>query len=266
MVGELIVVVTMLGVIGAAATGALTQQGRVRMRIVGRAASEMQLREALAPLVVDLGAASPGAGDFPGGQARDSVLELRATTATGHVCGIAPPPSQAVYVSMSPMERGRTVAPGDTAWSYERRSWRAARIEGVEEASTTVAGCTGDRILRATFAREPGPPVGTPLRFTRRVRYSFYRASDGRTYLGLREWTASSGTLSGVQPVAGPFERTASRFRYFDTLGVELASGAASGGDLGSIEVVLRAAGGARAVPGAAVPPASVTIGLRNRP
>ena len=262
---EVIVGMTMLGIIGAAASGAVAQQGRVRMRITGRAAAEVQLREALAPLVADIGSASPVGGDFRSGQARDTAVELRATIGTAYVCATAPSPSRDAYVSVLAMERGRTVTTGDTAWSYERRAWRAAGIAEVDR-SPALMGCTGERILRISSSADSSPAVGALLRFTRRARYNLYRASDGRTYLGLREWTASTGTLSGLQPVAGPFDRTRSRFRYFDTLGVELASGTVAGTELGSVLVELQA----RGLPGAgsageAAPVTSIVIGLRNR-
>lgn len=48
-------------------------------------------------------------------------------------------------------------------------------------------------------------PAGAPVRFTRRTRLSHYRASDGRWYLGLREWNVSLARFNAIQPVAGPF-------------------------------------------------------------
>lgn len=262
---ELVVVMTILGIIGAAASGALAQQGRVRMRIVGRAAAEVQLREALAPLIVDLGAASPAGGDFPSGQASDTAVELRVTTGSASVCAVVPESAQEVLASLLTVEHGRGAATGDTVWAYERRTWRGRRITRVEPVVAPSAGCTGENILRVTLS-DSAPGIGTPLRFTRRVRYSLYRASDGRTYLGLRESTASTGSLSGVQPVAGPFDRTGSRFRYYDTLGAEIASMGA-GSQLGSVIVELQAPSrtGMAAID-IQTSTAAVTIGLRNRP
>lgn len=264
---ELAVVMTMLGIVGAAAAGALAQQGRVRMRIAGRAAAEVQMREALAPLIADLGAASPAGGDFRAGQARDTALEFRAPAGVAYVCASEPAPSTAVYAAVLMMERGRAVAAGDTAWAYVRRKWRGVGVDGVEPAVAPVPGCTEERVVRITLTADSAPAAGTPLRFTRRVRYNLYRASDGKTYLGLREWAASTGMLSGVQPIAGPFDRVHSRFLYFDTLGAELASGVAAGTELGSVTVELRGSNPvAFALAGGGAAPASITIGLRNRP
>jgi hypothetical protein len=46
--------------------------------------------------------------------------------------------------------------------------------------------------------------AGMPVRFTRRVRLSAYRASDGLWYLGLKEWNTSLARFNSIQPVAGP--------------------------------------------------------------
>jgi hypothetical protein len=47
-------------------------------------------------------------------------------------------------------------------------------------------------------------PPGAALRFTRRVRLSLYQASDGRSYLGFKDWNAAAQRFNTVQPVAGP--------------------------------------------------------------
>lgn len=70
-------------------------------------------------------------------------------------------------------------------------------------------------------------PAGAPVRFTRRTRLSHYRASDGRWYVGLREWNAPLARFNAIQPVAGPFapySPTASgiQFDYRDEAGVLL--------------------------------------------
>lgn len=70
-------------------------------------------------------------------------------------------------------------------------------------------------------------PAGAPVRFTRRTRLSHYRASDGRWYLGLREWNAPLARFNAIQPVAGPFAPYSPaaggiRFRYQDEAGALL--------------------------------------------
>lgn len=78
--------------------------------------------------------------------------------------------------------------------------------------------------------REPVTiPLGTTLRITRPVRFSHYRASDGKWYLGARDWNAASERLNTIQPVAGPLlphsanpERSGLLLVYRDASGVEL--------------------------------------------
>lgn len=268
---ELLVAMTMLGVIGATAAGTLVQQGRVRTRVVGRLAGEAQLREAMAPLVADLGTASPAAGDFRAGEARDSALELRVTIATAYVCRTDGDPARTIDAIPLSGLHGRMVLAGDTAWLFQDGVWDAAGVAAAFRAPPATPSCSAQArdgvVLRVTLAPGVHLTVGAPVRFTRRMRYSLYRGSDARTWLGLREWSASAGTFSTVQPVAGPFDRAGTRFRYLDTLGTELRSGTASGTELGAVRIDLRSeTPRGRAVADTAdVPRAALTVGLRNR-
>jgi hypothetical protein len=75
-------------------------------------------------------------------------------------------------------------------------------------------------------------PVGAPIRFYRRVRYSLYRSpSDGNWYLGYRDYVPSRAPQwSTIQPVAGPLLPYASagasglRFVYRDSVGTALTA------------------------------------------
>ena len=87
------------------------------------------------------------------------------------------------------------------------------------------------------------PSPGTPIRVTRPLRYSLYRASDAQWYLGEREWSNASARLSTIQPVAGPFLAAASGgvvFRYSDSLGRTLSSPVGDPASIGFIRVELR--------------------------
>ena len=68
-----------------------------------------------------------------------------------------------------------------------------------------------------------GPVPGAPLRAFRVQRLRFYRASDGRYYLGLSRFKRTRGRFTVTQPVVGPFDKGGLRFRYYD------ASGSATG-------------------------------------
>ena len=65
--------------------------------------------------------------------------------------------------------------------------------------------------MRLTFA-DSFPvafQVGTPIRVTRRTRYSLYRAGDGDWYLGRR--TMGPAGWDVAQPVAGPLSSAGDR-------------------------------------------------------
>jgi hypothetical protein len=67
-----------------------------------------------------------------------------------------------------------------------------------------------------------------PVRFTRRVRVSTYRSSDGEWYLGLREWNPSLERFNTIQPVAGPLlphggSPPGFRLEYRDASGAQLS-------------------------------------------
>lgn len=265
---ELLVAVVLLGIIGAAASNALVQQGRVRTRVVRRLAAEAQMREAMAPLLADLGAASPAAGDFAAGHATDTSIAIRIATAEGFVCALdAADPMTARVVLLSSM-RGRSIAAGDSAWSYQGGRWAAAPVQQVA-ADAAPSPCSPPhsaqgQLVRVALGGTTPPAPGAPLRFTRRVRYSLYRAGDGETHLGLREWSAALAGFTGQQPVAGPLSRAGSGFRYADSLGNAMQPSDVASGRLAQVIIELK---GPR-LPwesSAASSVLSMTAALRNR-
>lgn len=223
---ELLVSMTLLGVIGMAAAVAVRMQTGIRRHVGARVAAAVQLREAVAPLASDLAAISPAAGDIPPGAAADSILEFRSTVLVGYVCGVVTGGSGAAWIA-AVGERGRGVITGDSLWSHAGAAgWRGAAVVDVAPGATSGSGCaipmasgrTTPVHLTLQTSDSAAMTVGTPVRATRRVRYSFYRAGDGAVYLGLREWSHATGRLATVQPIAGPFDARASRFVY---LGVD---------------------------------------------
>lgn len=236
---------TLLAIVGSATAAAVRMQTSVRARVAGRVSAATQQREAIAPLLSDLAVVSPAAGDIPPGAARDSTLDLRATIAQGHVCSAAADDAGALWVALRTGASSRTVVEGDSVWLYAGEGeWRAAPLLSVgwdappdggcvENANTLVLRIGVDPVVGAGMAR------GAPASFTRLSRYSFYRGSDGGTYLGLREWSHSASALATVQPVAGPFIRGATRFAYFDTTGAELPAASVRSADIAWIEISL---------------------------
>ncbi len=131
-------------------------------------------------------------------------------------------------------------------------------------------------LLELSLPLSPDVGAGAPVRFIRRGRYSFYRASDGRWYLGYRRCNAVGASACGViQPLSGPYRDYSSNpratgllFEYFDESGVRLAPGASPLG-LARVDVTARAESKQRIVgEGRVTAPAdsaTVVIAIRNR-
>jgi hypothetical protein len=109
------------------------------------------------------------------------------------------------------------------------------------------------------------------VRVTRPWRYSLYRASGGRWYLGAKEWNPSLEKFNTIQPVAGPLVSASAgglRFQYLDSLGGTLPVIPPDVRAIAAIEARFRVDS---IIPGAYAHAASVrgratvVIGLRNR-
>ena len=117
---------------------------------------------------------------------------------------------------------------------------------------------------------------GAPVRFLRRGRYSFYRASDGSWYLGYRRCNAVGSSACGaIQPLSGPYRdyssnpsRSGLLFEYFDSSGTRLAPDA-SPLTLARVDITARAESQQQIqVEGRVSRPsdsATVSIAIRNR-
>jgi prepilin-type N-terminal cleavage/methylation domain-containing protein len=210
-------------------------------------AESAQLDEAAAILPIDLRALSPVAGDIRTGEASDTTLEVRATIASGIVCS-ATPESLVVAPALrvDGVPAGKPVQAGDTLWVFVAGdsgvAWRPLLAQGVH---TAAVGCTAFAGSSAIFGLDARSlrvvqregltalplTAGAPYRVTRPARFSFYRASDGHWYLGLREWNTTSARFNQVQPVSGPYlapsapPRRGTRFVYFDSLGAAMPPG-----------------------------------------
>ncbi len=156
---------------------------------------------------------------------------------------------------------------GDSEWERHRITGFAARAPGT--------ACPG-------FALDLATPLsahvrtGAPVRFIRRGRYSLYRASDGRWYLGYRRCNAVGATGCGaIQPLSGPYRDYSSNpphtgllFEYFDGSGTRLPP-AGSPLALARVDITARAESRQRiVVEGRVTAPgdsATVAIAIRNR-
>jgi prepilin-type N-terminal cleavage/methylation domain-containing protein len=231
---ELLVALTLGAVILGAGTSSLLRQQRTASRLRGSAAGESQLRAATGALAAELSRLTRSSGDLAPGEARDTAIELRSLVAGGIACENAQGRATFAAADDSAAISGASPRAGDSLWWYaEGDGWRGRRIATSDTVAalclltSTVLGAA----RRVAIAERDSIPLGAPLRVTRPVRYDFYRGSDGRWQLGLRDWLEESGRFAPPQPVAGPFlardGTLRTGLRYFDASGVELPIGSA---------------------------------------
>jgi prepilin-type N-terminal cleavage/methylation domain-containing protein len=268
---ELIVSVAIAGIVAGAITTTLVRQ----QRFFGASAEVLdvrsQLRDAADVLASDLRGAAVASFGLP--VMTDSAIELYTTIGTSVAC--AAPSGAVVALAPSVLANGNTltslvVTPdtGDLAAIYsipanniDSARWETRRISafatkslaatcpastGFTTVADAVAGATG---YQATLASSPGPDVhkGAPVRFLRRARYSIYKSSDGKWYLGYRRCSAGvPSSCATVQPLSGPYRPYGSRgaesglsFRYYDVSGAEVPAGS-NGVSVARIDVVIR--------------------------
>jgi prepilin-type N-terminal cleavage/methylation domain-containing protein len=291
---ELLVSLTIAGVVFGLFAVFSARQQRVLSDLAGNAALAGQLSDAAAVLPIDLRAASAKSGDIR--EARDTALELRATIASAVVCdttaaALVLPPS--VPSTESVASDLRMIQPGDTAWLLSTTDsvddWQPYAISSVRRARAGQCAAGGpvlDATTRSLMRTSVSLPtlasrsatVGTPMRVTRPVRYSLYRASDGGWYLGARQWNPPNVRFDIVQPVAGPFLAPATsvasglRFAYHDSTGGVLPAPVADTRSIAAVRVVMRGqtrrvvrALGAAASTGKRTDSVALTVLLRNR-
>jgi len=245
---ELLVALGLAAVLLAAATGSMLRQQRTARWVGSFGAVESQASHAVRLLPDELALLDAAAGDVVAGQANDSTVELRAVVASAIACDSA---TNAVTLApdagTAPALGGiaRTIAVGDSLWFLtDSLGWRARTISAT---SRTTSGCLRPFAPSgATTRLALDAPVdvggGTPLRVTRHERWLFYRASDGRWYLGFRDWNAASARFNTSQPIAGPFVRALrsgqrSGFRFYDSLGNALVPDGANEGGIARVRV-----------------------------
>jgi type II secretory pathway pseudopilin PulG len=238
---ELMATVAVAGAVLAILAAVALRQQRTFAALSADAALAGQLRDAASVLPSDLRTAAVGAGDLR--EATDTSIEIRETLASAVVCDtlgkavvLAPFGGTAATFAgaMAPIQVGDTawiLSPDDSA-----HTWLGRGVLGVSSAHAGQCTAGGPRLsvpalaaprtaLTLDSVSAPLTLVGRPVRVTRPIRYSLYRASDGSWYLGARDWNDASAKFNTTQPLAGPFRSPGAGpvFRWFDSAGVVLA-------------------------------------------
>ena len=253
---ELLVALALASVVAAALLTVLVRQQRFYAGVAQLVETRAHIREGLGVLPNDLRNLSTAAGDLLA--MSDSAIELRATIGSAVACDVGkhtldlPPLDAATMTLTTWLSRPQ---PGDDVHVLDDRTGelRSAGVTSVESGTTLCPGSplispsldAGKPRHRITVdaSLPPGVGAGSPMRFTRRVRYSLYRSpSDARWYLGYTELNPSTHAFNAVQPVSGPYRAfdggsaSGVAFRFLDGSG-EVAT---TGGKVAVIEVVVR--------------------------
>lgn len=242
---ELLVALVLVAVILSAATASLLRQQRTVTGMAAAGHGAAQVRAATGVLPAQLAFAAASALDLVAGEARDTALQFRAPVASGIACDDSPSPTLALGDDDLPLG-GMSSVPraGDSLWWYQADSarWTGQRLADawIDSGACPGAGPVGAppaarRVIRLRVgpsAPGAGGPesmisVRAPLRITRPVRLSLYRAADGTWQLGVRDWSEVTHSFAGPQPAAGPLQRVApdgarTGFRYYDAAGMQV--------------------------------------------
>lgn len=266
---ELIAVLALSGLVASMAVATITRQQRFYRSSAELRSAREGVRDAMEILVADIRGSSTA--DTIRLRA-DSAIELFAAIGSSFVCGatgntVGLPASHASGNSLSSFLLDPDT--GDVALFYvdsasEGGHWRryaiasfASRSPGTScpfpspfFAASDVS--TGARGFSVTVATPLSAAVrsGTPVRFIRRVRYSLYRAADGKSYLGYRRCNAFGASVcDAIQPISGPYRSysgdagvTGLLFEYFDAHGGRLTANSPSE-DLARVVITARSEG-----------------------
>ena len=244
---ELIVALSLGGLVLAVAAGNMLRQQRTVRWVDGLTSAELQLRPVLRLVADELEPLDPAAGDIAAGQASDTTLDLRAVVAVSLSCDSAAAVTLVPSTDSTPLLGGVARAPavGDSVWLYrDSLGWRGHSVVSVTRLTTSCGVPTSP--AGPTFTLGLGAPAdvraGTPVRVTRWERWVVYRAGDGKWHLGVRDWSAATSRYLPAQPVAGPFVRRTSDgqrtgFRYFDASGTELVPDGANEASIARVRI-----------------------------
>lgn len=239
---ELLVVLTIGGLVVASIIGVVIPQYRDYSRQQELASLRGSLRDALSLIGSELRMLSAAEGDLV--EITPNSVVIRSVQGIGVVCDTVPA-SQPTY-GIAHVSGGSKPTVGDSALVYAYGSeglsddaWTAFRIQGLSGGGLkTTFGCAwgGDTVaeLRLELAGDTaGIGLGSPLRAFRRTEFALFSA-DGRWWLGRQE-----GSSSGFDLLAGPMASPADSglvFIYYDRDGNQTTAAS----EVASVEMALR--------------------------
>jgi prepilin-type N-terminal cleavage/methylation domain-containing protein len=264
-VAELLVAVAVGGIATAVMTATVVRQQRFYSSASEVLDVRSQMRDAADILAADIRGAAIDIFGLP--VMTDTAVEIVTVIATSVAC--AQPSGTAIGLPPQKLVAGNTLTSilvqpdtGDIAlvYSADSSTWEIQRIAsfssyalsavcpsstGFTSAGDAFTGATGFKLILAS-APSAGVHQGAPIHFVRRARYSFYKSSDAKWYLGYRRCgTTAPFTCASIQPVSGPYRPYRANsppgisFRYLDGDGAPVTSAAQSFG-VTRVEIVFR--------------------------
>jgi len=302
---ELMIVVTMLGIIGTALTSILIRQQRFHAAVATMTDARARMRDIATILPTDLRSISSAGQDIITYDL--TSLQFRAFIGTSVLCKYATttiidlPPQNLVSKNVLTSWINPPVA-NDVAFVYDEGteagnaddSWVPYTITAVTSAadatwcpSSTVPqyataadnGATRYRLTLSAAPNQARETVGMPIRLTREVKYSVYQGADNQWYVGYQTCTPNAtfglaGDCGTREVLAGPVlpgttdaSTSGLYFLYYDQAGTALTA-AADKNKIARIDVGIRTTSSSlRGVGTASVAGDSLkfTIGIRNR-
>lgn len=230
---EIMIAVTLLGIIGAVLTTVLVRQQRFHRAVAQVTDARARMRDIATILPTDLRSISTAGKDILG--VSDTSIQFRAFVGSAIVCNYA----SATIIDLPPQElaSGNVLAswinppqPNDVAYLYDSGAeagnvddqWGVFTVADTASAADAswcptsrgfaTAGDASKRRYRITLATAPNQArveIGAPIRFAREVRYSVYLASDNQWYVGFQACTPNvtyntPGTCGAREVLAGP--------------------------------------------------------------
>ena len=259
---ELLIVVSLLGIIGTMLTTILVRQQRFHRAVINVTDSRARMRDVWTIMPTDLRSISTAGRDLL--VITDTSMQFRAFVGASVLCRYAAntvielPPK--VLASGSVLSAWiNPPAPNDIAYLYDDGtadgnvddSWQPFVISDTVSSTDgnwcpttnvpayTTAADNSARRYRVTLATTPNQAqitVGAPIRFAREVRYSIYEATDDQWYVGYQRCTPNAtygqpGTCGDREVLAGPVKpgtadtlTSGLYFVYYNKAGTRLTS------------------------------------------